>query len=615
MKNNPIKLLMLEDNNDDAHLIKAILNRSELNFDIQLVDDKNSFINALNNFCPDIVLSDHQLAQFNSVEALQITQDKIPPIPFILVTGTVSEEFAASIIKAGADDYILKDRLMRLPAAIDAALKKRWAERDKEEAENKRRESEEQYRIIMERVSDAFVSIDKNWCYTYVNKKAGEIMHRQPADLIGKNIWAEFPDGIGKPFHKAYYQAIETQQHIHLEEYYPPFDVWLENHIYPSENGLSIFFRNITASKKAEQQKEFDSNNLRALINNTKDLMWSVDTDFNLIAFNDAFDKTVELMSGKRIAKGENLLINQFTEEQINYFRKHYKRAFAGETFTEVIHNEEPIDFWSEISFYPIFNKQEVIGTACFSRNITERKHIEIERRKIASDLLQRNKDLEQFTYIVSHNLRAPLANIKGLTYILEKNKPDCPENMDFINMLSVSANRMDEVVMDLNNILNTRNDLNEVNQKVIFSSLVNDIMVSLNHIIDQKQIAFDIDFSAVDMLVSRKAFLYSIFYNLITNSIKYRQQEMPLHILIKSSKLEGMVKLSFSDNGLGIDMTRNHDKVFRLYNRFHSHVDGKGLGLFMVKTQVEALEGTIAIESEVNKGTDFTIVLPILHN
>ncbi|PIY32040.1 MAG: hypothetical protein COZ08_07760, partial [Bacteroidetes bacterium CG_4_10_14_3_um_filter_42_6] len=105
---------------------------------------------------------------------------------------------------------------------------------------------------ILESVSDAFVSLDTNWCYTYMNKKAGELFGRNPQEMIGKHIWTEFPEGVGQMFYQTYYKAVETQEFQFLEEYYPPYDLWFENRIYPSKEGLSIFFHDITNRKRAE---------------------------------------------------------------------------------------------------------------------------------------------------------------------------------------------------------------------------------------------------------------------------------------------------------------------------------------------------------------------------
>ena len=135
--------------------------------------------------------------------------------------------------------------------------------------------------------------------------------------------------------------------------------------------------QDITERKKAEKQKEYDSNNLKALINNTKDEMWSVDRDLRLITSNETFDNNVKLYTGKIINAGSKILESGFGTEQLNRFRGYYERAFSGESFTEIEYNAIPEKSWREISFYPIKNENVIIGAAIFARNITERKKSE----------------------------------------------------------------------------------------------------------------------------------------------------------------------------------------------------------------------------------------------
>ncbi|MBU2601110.1 MAG: PAS domain-containing protein [Actinobacteria bacterium] len=105
---------------------------------------------------------------------------------------------------------------------------------------------------VLERISDAFVALDTEWRYTYVNERAAQMFGRTREALVGTHIWTEFPEGIDQPFYKAYYRAVETQQPSQIEEYYPPYDRWFENRIYPSEGGLAIFFQDVTERKRAE---------------------------------------------------------------------------------------------------------------------------------------------------------------------------------------------------------------------------------------------------------------------------------------------------------------------------------------------------------------------------
>jgi PAS domain S-box-containing protein len=373
-------------------------------------------------------------------------------------------------------------------------------------------------------------------------------------------------------------------------------------------NALVSNFRNISERKTAELHEEFDRNNLKALINNTNDLMWSVDRDFKLITSNQPFDEMVRQMSGNTVAKGSNILSVGFSSEQLDRYKKFYERAFAGETFTEIEHTVSPIENWLEISYYPIRKGDKVIGTACHSRNITERKLAEFERIKITNDLSQRNKDLEQFAYIISHNLRAPVANIIGINDAMQTKELDKLEEKQMTEALVTSVKKIDDVITDLTHILQVRREVSEKKEMVKFSELLIEVRKSITELFPTEKVRFIINFSEVNEMLTLKSYLRSIFFNLISNSIKYRQVHITSVIKITSVKAKNKIELIFEDNGLGFDLKKEGQKIFGLYKRFHFHIEGKGMGLFMVKTQVESLGGKISIHSEVNKGTEFRI-------
>ncbi len=240
--------------------------------------------------------------------------------------------------------------------------------------------------------------------------------------------------------------------------------------------------------------------------------------------------------------------------------------------------------------------------------DVTERDRTEAERIKITNDLIQRNKDLEQFAYIISHNLRAPVANILGASKGLNHAGLNAAEKESLNKGLHDSVSKLDSVVKDLNRILQIKREVSETRERVIFSNLVEDIKISIKNLIDKHRIEIKYDFSQIDEMFTVKSYLYSIFYNLISNSIKYRQPAIPCIVEIKSCRSKNELDLFFSDNGLGIDLEKRGGQVFGLYKRFHTHIGGKGMGLYMVKTQVESLGGKIGLKSIVNKGTEFEI-------
>lgn len=151
-----MKILMLEDFQDDVGLIERTLHKQGISFVSKRVDTREEFILSLDSFDPDVILSDHALPQFNSLEALTICRKHHSHVPFILVTGTVSEEFAVNCLKQGADDYVLKSNLVRLPSAIQNSLKQRNHDQKRKKAEKAlRRQNEELVKINKE--LDSFV--------------------------------------------------------------------------------------------------------------------------------------------------------------------------------------------------------------------------------------------------------------------------------------------------------------------------------------------------------------------------------------------------------------------------------------------------------------------------
>ena len=152
---------------------------------------------------------------------------------------------------------------------------------------------------------------------------------------------------------------------------------------------------------------------------------------------------------------------------------------------------------------------------------------------------------------------------------------------------------------------------MNENKETVSLVEIFNDVKSSLNSMIVQSNAIIIVNFEVTEVNFV-KSFIYSIFLNLISNSIKYRKENIPPLIEIASYRRADKLYITFKDNGLGIDLAAKGRDLFGLYKRFHSHVEGKGLGLFMVKTQIESMKGKISVTSNVLEGTEFKIVLPV---
>lgn len=231
-----------------------------------------------------------------------------------------------------------------------------------------------------------------------------------------------------------------------------------------------------------------------------------------------------------------------------------------------------------------------------------------LEKDKIIEDLMQRNRDLEQFANVISHNLRSPVANIIGITDLLEEEFDALPEQASLLESLARAAKALDVVIKDLNYILQTKKEISEQKTNVDFEQILITIRLSIQQLIDQNEAAFISDFSAVAGISSIRSYVYSILYNLISNSIKFKRAGVPPLITIHTEKLPNGVLLVCKDNGLGIDLAKKRSELFGLYKRFHPHTEGKGMGLFLVKTQIEVLGGSIEVNSIVDEGTEMRL-------
>jgi len=364
--------------------------------------------------------------------------------------------------------------------------------------------------------------------------------------------------------------------------------------------------------KMAEESLQKSEANIRTILEQTNQCYILLDLNFNMLTFNSMANHWAKLAFGCELKEG-GCLVSMVSDEKKASTYLLFEMVLGG----NIVENESSYSMmdgsvqWFHTRNIPVRNeKGEVIGLCIMAKDFTKRNKYELEREKMIAEIIQRNKDLEQFAYIISHNLRAPVANIIGFTDFLINEDLDKLEMDEVLDGLKVSIKNLDNIIKDLNNILQTKQALAENKEKVNFSDLVNGIQISISQLILKEKATILFDFTEVNEIISLKSYLHSIFYNLISNSIKYKQPGKPLVISITSKKCEQGIELIFKDNGLGIDLERKGNQLFGLYKRFHPQVaEGKGMGLFMVRSQVESLGGMISVSSEVGMGTEFKIV------
>lgn len=386
-----------------------------------------------------------------------------------------------------------------------------------------------------------------------------------------------------------------------------------------TEDKKMIFADKNAMKEHFDTALQFDKERQSVILQSIGDAVIATDMHGNVVLMNPVAEK----LTGWKSEEAENKpitevfhIIDQISREETdNPVETVLKtgKAFKLDPDTVLISRSRKREYAINDSCAPILNsKGNMMGVVLIFRDVSKQKQEVALKEKIIADLVQRNNDHEHFSNIISHDLKSPVSNIISLTALVNDKDLEEDERESIMNALTTSAERLNEVITDLNVILSFGKKLNEKKEQVHFSKLVRDIQESIGNSLGNEQAHFNIDFKRVDEMFTIKSYMYSIFHNLISNSIKYRRPNVPLEITVKSDLVDDKIRLTFKDNGLGVDLIKSGDDLFGLYKRFHTDkAEGKGMGLYMVKVQVEKLGGTISVKSEVNQGTEFTIVLP----
>lgn len=391
---------------------------------------------------------------------------------------------------------------------------------------------------------------------------------------------------------------------------------WYDVMVAPLHNnnykGAVVIHTNITDRKQAEESLAQSEANLRSVFENTDLAIVLFDAELRIVSFNANAKFLCIRNYGKKLIRGKSAF-NYFPKSRKGFVEQiTHSVAEKGRFNYETTHElSDGTTEWYDVTWMGVVGrKNENIGFILTLRNITEKKQAQMDREKVTADLVKRNADLEQFTYIVSHNLRAPVANIIGLSAILNELEIKNHDDAGTLKALSTSVNKLDNVIIDLNHILQINSAINDKIEQVKFAQLVNDITESISYLIKKENVVINADFE-VEEILTLKNYMHSIFYNLIMNSIKYRKPGIQPVIRINNFVKNNKLVIIFNDNGKGMDLEKYGKQLFGLYKRFDYTVEGKGMGLFMVKMQVESLKGTINVESMPDTGTVFRLEFP----
>ena len=369
--------------------------------------------------------------------------------------------------------------------------------------------------------------------------------------------------------------------------------------------------QDITKQKEEEQRLKL----LETVITQSKDSIIITEADSKntripkIIYVNPAFSIMSGYHTDEIIGKTPNIFKGPNSDKQ------EYKKLITAlknkqECSIETIsYKKNKEEYWVRFSMIPIYNTDnDHSHWISIQRDVSEEKKQEKEKEQLIRELTQNNKDLKQFSYITSHNLRAPLSNLTGLLNLIEDIPIENQELKEILNGFTKSTHLLNDTINDLVKVIIIKDNPSIQKEEVYLKEIFENVFSQLSFQIELYKPIIKLNFEKISVLNTNKAYFESILLNLLTNALKYKSENRKLKITITANETDDTVYLIFKDNGIGIDLERNRDKVFGLYQRFHNYPDSKGLGLYLVKSQVETMGGTISIESEVNKGTSFTL-------
>lgn len=608
MRQTLLKLLVIEDNPGDFILVNEYLEESFPKATIFHADTLLKGIEFLENENIDVILLDLTLPDGMGIDSFLSINLKAPQVPIIILTGLGDTKLALESLQIGAQDYIVKDDSS--PAVLAKSIQY-GIERSKIFARLKK--SEEQYKLLFDHNPLPMCAYD-NASHQFLKVNEAAVRHYgYSEDEFLKLTIDELEPGsedVKQPFSISDYNVsrngLYSIDHKHRKKNGEIIDVEMRSHeiIIDGQNACLAVIHDVTERNRAKEQLRESEQMFRtisenfpngevAILNKNLTILYIAGKEFHIPGTNASYFENTAYTSHFHSPEKEKVydkLMQVFADNNVVFEAAYDKLSYM-------------------ISAVPLYETDGKINKILIaSQNITEQKRNEIEKEMFIEKLKQNNSDLQQFSYITSHNLRSPLGNLLGIIKLLDTSSISDPMTKMLLKNFEDCTIQLNETVNDLINILLVKNSSDSKKETLDLRKTFEKVVQSVQNTIDQKSMTIIADFDDAYEVEFNRTYLESILLNLITNAVKYSSPKRDPQVKIRTEKIDGGIKMYFSDNGLGIDMQRNKDRIFGLYQRFHNHADSKGLGLYMVNSQIRVMGGGIDVESEVDKGTTFII-------
>lgn len=538
----------------------------------------------------------------------------------------------------------------------------------RKQAEQALMESQRRIIDILENISEGFVAMDSNWRYVYRNSQADRMMKRRPGELLGKILWEEFPQAVDLPFSKLAHEVMAERTPRKFQEYYPALNAWFEGTIYPYPGGISVFYRDVTDRKRAEESLRQHAERLKILHDMDRDILEarslkaiaevSVRRVRTLVpclraslavfdaSANEAALLAVDAEGPTRLPAGARVPLEAYgpvealRQAKINQVED-IRSLSAPPPMLQMLEAEGVRSFIN----VPLISGSELIG--CLNlwadhpdafgqeqlqiaaevadhlavalqqarlRDELERHAAELEARvaERTAELQETNAELESFSYSVSHDLRAPLRAMQGFAQALLEDFGDRLDRAgrEYAERVVTAARRMDLLIQDLLAYSRvSRADLQL--QLVPLDSALREVLVQLHSALEERGSRVEIE-RPLPFVIAHRATLVQVLANLLSNGIKFVATGVAPRVRIRAEERGDWARLWVEDNGIGI-RPEHQDRIFRVFERLHGEeaFPGTGIGLAIVRKGMERMGGRVGVVSDVSQGSRFWIELP----
>jgi two-component system, cell cycle sensor histidine kinase and response regulator CckA len=617
-----LRILMLEDVPMDAELVEYELQRSHIPFDARCVDTQEAFLQELEDFRPDLILSDFTLPRFDGMTALSLARERAPAVPFLIVTGSVNEETAVGCMKAGATDYLLKSNLARIGPAIEAALARVQSREAKARAEEALRRSEANLRAILNTSPQAFMLVDRNGIIQSLNPTAAEFAARTLGRQLreGDSIHSLLPE-TAERFRTALSGATRTVERCLRGV--DGAECWYEITHAPVVDeggeiiGVCINSRDVSERKQSEQALRESEARYRDLFDNASDLVCTTTLDGTFLYVNPAWHSAIglpeELLAQRRFLD----LVHADSRER---YLEAVARAQAGETFGHVdlvlvTAAGVPLTLEGNISCTVSDGTPERIRG--IYRDVTERKRVEEQLRRA-----ERLQAAGRLAGGVAHEVNNMMTGVLGFSeFLLRGLDINDPRRMEVREIIKAGT-RAADVTRQL--LAFTRQQF--LRPEVLpVNAIVQDLEKMLRRLLGEDHLlhlALDHDAGEIRadrgqleqvlvnlMLNARDAMLDRGRVTVSTGVAMLDQAYAQLHGGVAIPPGE-YVRLAVSDTGVGME----REILTRIFEPFFTTKpvgQGTGLGLSTVYGIVKQSDGFIWVYSEPGLGSTFKIYLP----